>query len=73
MHLIALREIIRDAEVAYAIGPIIRKHHLTLDDTAAALTACGVARARNVAQIATTTLFDEDRSAFFRSASRSLD
>ncbi|CEF49183.1 unnamed protein product [uncultured bacterium] len=44
MHLIALREIIRDAEVAYAIGPIIRKHHLTLDDTSAALTACGVAR-----------------------------
>jgi hypothetical protein len=43
----------RDAEVAYAIHPIVRKYLLTAEDTTKALTACGVPRAANVAQIAT--------------------
>jgi hypothetical protein len=42
----------RDAEVAYAIHPIVRKYLLTVADTTIALIACGVPRAANVAQIA---------------------
>ena len=52
MHLIQFREMMRDAEVAYAIHPIVRKYLLTVKDTTKALTACGVPRAANVAQIA---------------------
>ena len=52
MHLIQFREIMRDAEVAYAIHPIVRKYLLTVKDTTTkALTLCGVPRAANVAQI----------------------
>jgi hypothetical protein len=52
MHLVQSREIIRDAEVAYAIHPIVRKYLLNVKDTTKALIACGVPRAANVAQIA---------------------
>ncbi len=52
MHLIEFREIVRDAEVAHAIQPIVRKYNLAVADTTIALTECGVARARNVAEIA---------------------
>jgi hypothetical protein len=41
----------RDAEVAYAIHPIVLKYHLTVEETTKALLACGVSRAANVAQI----------------------
>ena len=53
MHLIQFREIKRDAEVAYAIHPIVRKYLLSVKDTTKALIACGVGvpRAANVAQI----------------------
>ncbi|HKP46324.1 MAG TPA: hypothetical protein VJT50_06970 [Pyrinomonadaceae bacterium] len=52
MHLIQFREIMRDAEVAYAIHPILRKYLLSVKDTTKALTECGVPRAAKVAQIA---------------------
>jgi hypothetical protein len=52
MHLIQFREIMRDAEVAYAIHPIVRNYLLSVKDTTKALIACGVPRAANVAQIA---------------------
>ena len=45
-------EILRDAELANAIGPIIRKHRLSVAETAALLEKSGLARAENVAQIA---------------------
>ena len=51
MHLIQFREIMRDAEVAYAIHPIARKYLLSVKDTTNALINCGVPRAANVAQI----------------------
>ena len=51
MHLIQFRKIMRDAEVAYAIHPIVRRHLLTVEDTTKALTACGMPRAANVARI----------------------
>jgi len=41
----------RDAEVAYAIHPIVRKYLLTVEDTTKALIACDVPRAANVARI----------------------
>lgn len=52
MHLIQFREIMRDAEVANAIHPVVRKYLLSVKDTTKALTACGVPRAANVARIA---------------------
>jgi hypothetical protein len=51
MHLIQFREIIRDAEVAYAIHPVVRKYLLSVDDTTKALITCGVPRAASIAQI----------------------
>ena len=52
MHLIQSREIMRDAEVAYAIHPIARKHLLSVKDTTKALIARSVPRAAKIAQIA---------------------
>jgi hypothetical protein len=53
MHLIQFRQIMRDAEVAYAIHPIVLKYHVTVEQTTKALLACGVSRAANVAKITT--------------------
>lgn len=47
-----LREIIRDADVAHAIRPIVRKHDLTIAATAELLAKLAVPRARGVAEIA---------------------
>ena len=52
MHLIQFREIMRDAEVAYAIHPIVCKYLLSVKDTTKDLIKFGVPRAANVAQIA---------------------
>ena len=60
MYLIQFREIMRDAEVAYAIHPIVRKYLLTVKDTTKALIARGVPRASNVAQITTGRLLNID-------------
>jgi hypothetical protein len=51
MHLIQFREIMRDAEVAHAIHPVVLKYLLNAEDTIKALIACGVPRAANVAQV----------------------
>jgi hypothetical protein len=51
MHQIQFREIMRDAEVAHAIHPIVLKYHRTVEETTKALIACRVPRAANVAQI----------------------
>jgi hypothetical protein len=60
MHLIQFREIMRDAEVAYAIHPIVRRYRLSAEDTTKALIACGVPRAANVAQITTGRFLNID-------------
>jgi len=52
MHLIQFHEIMRDAEVAYAIDPIVRRYLPSVKDTTKASIACGVPRATYVAQIA---------------------
>jgi hypothetical protein len=59
MHRIQFREIMRDAEVAHAIHPVVIKYLLTVEDTTKALIACGVPRAANVAQIATRKLWNQ--------------
>ncbi len=57
MRKIEFREIIRDAEVAHAIHPVVLRYLLTWEETTAALVSCGVARAKNVAYIATSRFF----------------
>ena len=54
MHANQLHEIMRDAEVGCAIEPIVRKHRLSVEETASLLQKCGVLRAQNVARIATS-------------------
>lgn len=41
-------EIMRDAELANAIGPIVRKHRLSIEEAVVVLQKCGVGRAENV-------------------------
>jgi hypothetical protein len=48
MHHIQFREIMRDAEVAHAIYPIVLKYHLSAENTTKALLACGVSRAESI-------------------------
>ncbi len=50
-------EIIRDAEVSHAIHPVVLKYLMTWEETTAALVDCEVARAKNVAYIATSGFF----------------
>ena len=51
MHLITLREILRDADVAHAISAVVREHRLSEDQTEQALIELHVPRAANVARI----------------------
>jgi hypothetical protein len=51
MHQIEFRQIVRDAEIANAIFPVVRRHHLTEADTEKALTKLAVPRAANIARI----------------------
>ena len=51
MHLVELRQIIRDAEIAHAISPILRKHGLTERETEKFLLELHIPRAANVARI----------------------
>jgi hypothetical protein len=51
MHLITLREILRDADVAHAISSVVREHSLSEDQTEQALIELHVPRAANVARI----------------------
>jgi hypothetical protein len=51
MHHIEFRQIVRDAEIANAILPVVRRHHLTEKDTEDALTELHVPRAANIARI----------------------
>ena len=51
MHLLQFRQIIRDAEIAYAISPVVRRHRLTEEETEKFLVELRIPRAANVAQI----------------------
>jgi hypothetical protein len=51
MHQIQFRQILRDAEIARVILPVVRGHHLSQADTEKALVKLNVPRAANVARI----------------------
>ena len=51
VHRIVFRQIVRDAEIAYAISPVVRRHHLTAEETEKFLLELRIPRAANVAQI----------------------
>ena len=51
MHRIEFLQIVRDAEIAYAISPVVRRHRLTEEETEKFLLELRIARAANVAQI----------------------
>lgn len=51
MHQIQFLQIIRDAEIARVILPVVRGNHLTEADTEKALIKLHVPRAANVARI----------------------
>jgi hypothetical protein len=51
VHRIVFRQIVRDAEIAYAISPVVRKHHLTAEETEKFLLELRIPRAANVAGI----------------------
>jgi len=51
MHRIELRQILRDAEIAYVISPVVRKHRLTAEETKKFLLELHIPRAANVAGI----------------------
>ena len=51
MHQIQFRQIMRDADIARAILPVVRGHHLSEADTEKALVKLNVPRAANVARI----------------------
>jgi len=51
MHRIEFRQIVRDAEIAYAISPVVRRHRLTEEETKKFLLELRIPRAANVAQI----------------------
>ena len=51
MHRRVFNQIVRDAEIAYAISPIVGKHHLTAEETEKFLVELRIPRAANVAGI----------------------
>jgi hypothetical protein len=51
MHHIEFRQIVRDAKIAHAIFPVVRRHRLTEVDTENALLELHVPRAANIARI----------------------
>jgi hypothetical protein len=51
MHRTVFNQIVRDAEIAYAISPIVRRHHLTAEETEKFLVKLRIPRAANVAGI----------------------
>ncbi len=57
MHNIEFRQIMRDAEIANAIFPVVRRHHLTQAATEKALRELAVPRAANIARISVSLGF----------------
>jgi hypothetical protein len=51
MHFTEFREIMRDAEIARVILPVVHGHHLSETDTEKALVKLNVSRAANIARI----------------------
>jgi hypothetical protein len=45
VHLIEFRQIVRDAEIAYAISPVVRRHRFSAEETEKFLLALRIPRA----------------------------
>ena len=48
MHRIEFRQILRDAEIAYAISPVVHRHRLAAEETEKFLLELRIPRAANV-------------------------
>jgi hypothetical protein len=51
VHLIEFHQIVRDAEIANAISPVVRRHRLTEEETKKFLLELRIPRAANVARL----------------------
>jgi hypothetical protein len=51
VHRRVFNEIVRDAEIAYAISPVVRRHRLSAEETEKFLLELRIPRAANVAGI----------------------
>lgn len=51
VHRIVFRQIVRDAEIAYAISPVVRRHRLTEEETEKFLVELRIPGAANIAHI----------------------
>jgi hypothetical protein len=51
VHRIEFLQIVRDAEIACAISPVVRRHRLSVEDTEKFLLELRIPRAANVARI----------------------
>jgi hypothetical protein len=51
MHRIEFRQIVRDAEIASAISPVVRRHRLSAEETEKFLVELRIPHAANVARI----------------------
>jgi hypothetical protein len=51
VHRIVFNQIVRDAEIAYAISPVVRRHRLSAEETEKFLVELRIPRAANVAGI----------------------
>jgi hypothetical protein len=71
MHLIQFRQIMRDAEIAHAISPVVRRHRLTEEETEKFLLELRIPRAENVAQITDRLIVSCSQKASAELAARS--
>jgi hypothetical protein len=53
MHQIQFEQIMRDAEIAHVVLPVVRGHHLTEAEIERVLLKLNVPRAANIARIST--------------------
>jgi hypothetical protein len=71
VHRIEFLQIVRDAEIAYAISPVVRRHRLTEEETEKFLLELRIPRAANVAQITHRLVVNCSQKAISELAARS--
>ena len=71
VHHIEFRQIIRDAEIAYAISPVVGRHGLTEEETKKLLLELRIPRAANVAGITHRLVVDCSQQAISGLAAQS--
>jgi len=71
VHRIEFLHIVRDAEIAYAISPVVRRHRLDAEETEKFLLELRIPRAANVAQITHRLVVNSSQKASFELAAQS--